>query len=77
MRIFAASSCSFLTLAHALSHRTLTTRTQFLSSAAAAFSGVAVVAMEPEECDAADKFSKNPRYIDKNLEMKYGEYPGT
>lgn len=74
------ASWSFLSLAHAISQRTaLTTcRAQFLSSAAATvFTGAAVWGMDPEECNAAADATKNPRYIEKNLEMKYGEYPGT
>lgn len=79
---FLAVSCSCITVARALSQRTTITssRAHFLSSAAATFTGVSVLAMEPAECDAATKASNvgsgNPRYIDKNLEMKYGEGPG-
>lgn len=47
-------------------------RSRFLSSSAAAFfaSGV-VLATDPGSCDA--KMQDNPRYIDKELEMKYAE----
>ena len=76
-----AVSCSVCwTLGHALLlERTTTTRAHFLSSVAASFTGVAVLGMDPTECDAAAAAvgSNNPRYIDKNLEMKYGETPGT
>ena len=80
LQVVLYSSCS--TLARALSSlptTTTTTRAHFLSSAAAAFTGVAVLGMDPMECNAAAQAvgSKNPRYIDKNLEMKFGETPGT
>lgn len=44
-----------------------------MASTAASFL-TSVVAM-PDECDAAEKFNTNPRYIDRELEMKYGEGP--
>ena len=78
-----AVSYSCLTLAQALSKCSFpgtTSRAHFLSSAAAAFVGSAVLGMDPTECDAASgedaAGSNNPRYIEKNLEMKYGETPG-
>ena len=65
------------------------TRTRFLSSSAAAFvtasAGVIgfVGANQPEECWAAaaapysnENFKDNPRYIDTEMQMKYGESPG-
>ena len=77
----AVLSCPFcLTVSHALAlgRTTTTTRAHFLSSVAASFTGVAVLGMDPTECDAAGAAvgSNNPRYIEKNLEMKYGETPG-
>lgn len=52
-------------------------RSRFLSSSAAAFlASGAVLASDPESCDAA-KMEANPRYIDRDLEMKYGEDKGT
>jgi len=51
-------------------------RAQFLSSAAAAFfASSSIMAFDPESCTAAETKagSDNPRYIDKQLEMKYGE----
>lgn len=78
--LLAFVSCSFCwTVSHGLAlGRTTTTRAHFLSSVAASFSGVAVLGMDPTECDAAGAAvgSNNPRYIEKNLEMKYGETPG-
>ena len=62
------------------------TRARVLSSSAAAFLTAAGVigfvgASSPDECFAAPYFSEslndNPRYIDKELQMKYGESPGT
>ena len=65
------------------------TRARFLSSSAAAFvtasAGVIgfVGANSPEECWAAaaapssnENFNDNPRYIDTEMQMKYGESPG-
>ena len=65
------------------------TRARFLSSSAAAFvtasAGVIgfVGANSPEECWAAaaapssnENFKDNPRYIDTEMQMKYGESPG-
>lgn len=62
------------------------TRARFLSSSAAAFltASVGVIgfvgANSPDECFAApysiESFNDNPRYIDKELQMKYGESPG-
>jgi len=79
MRRFLVGFCSSLTVAHAIIPRTTTasSRAHFLSSTAAAFSGAAFAMAQPAECDAATKpvGSGNPRYIDKNLEMKYGETP--
>ena len=61
-------------------------RTRFLSSSAAIFVTASagtvgfVVANSPEECLAAPEssgnFNENPRYIDTELQMKYGESPG-
>jgi hypothetical protein len=61
------------------------TRARFLSSSTAAFITATtsvfafVAANNPEECLAetgAKGSSNNPRYIDKELQMKYGESPG-
>ena len=61
------------------SHNQLTTpvvvtRSRFLSSTAAAFlaSATLVMTLETEECQA-DVPMTNPRYIEQELEMKYGE----
>jgi len=59
-------------------------RTRFLSSSAAVFVTASagmigfVVANSPEECLAAPDSigSDNPRYIETELQMKYGESPG-
>lgn len=56
-----------------------TSRSRFLSSSAAAFlaSSVVVIASNPESCDAKTMAQQagidNPRYIDRDLEMKYAE----
>jgi len=80
-RFLAFGFCSSLTVVHAIIPRTTaaSSRARFLSSAAAAFSGAVFTMAQPTECDAAIKpvGSGNPRYIEKNLEMKYGETPGT
>lgn len=58
-----------------LSTSTQQSRSRFLSSSAAAFlaSGT-VLASDPESCTAKMQSSTdNPRYIDKELEMKYAE----
>jgi hypothetical protein len=62
---------------------TIATRARFLSSSATTFlATVAILSSDPQESSAAtmgtktNKFNKNPRYIDKELEMKYGEGPG-
>jgi len=65
---------------------TTTTRARFLSSStasafvAAVGFGFGVLGQNPDECAAASDmtrdFSKNPRYIDRELEMKVGENPG-
>ena len=66
---------------------TLVRRSNFLSSSAAAFLGAITVVMsdDPETCEAqaADlfnvgrkNFKHNPRYIEKELQMQYGEDPG-
>ena len=57
-----------------------TTRAKFLSSSAAAFLvSTAVVTAYPDQCQASavakEDFSKNPRYIERELEMKYGTGP--
>ncbi|KAL7581714.1 hypothetical protein ACA910_022254 [Epithemia clementina (nom. ined.)] len=55
---------------------TLTTRSKFLSSSATAFlaSATLVMASDTEECQAAvGAPTSNPRYIEQELEMKYGE----
>jgi hypothetical protein len=57
---------------------TATTRAHFLSSAAAAFGSGFVLATDPATCQAKmteTVGSNNPRYIDKEVEMKYGEGP--
>jgi len=64
------------------------TRAKFLSSTAASAFLVttATLMSDPEECSAAaggkkgggggaDSFSNNPRYVDKEMEMKMGENP--
>jgi hypothetical protein len=52
-------------------------RSRFLSSTAASFLvSTGVFASDPESCSAAAMSTankKNPRYIEKELEMKYGE----
>ena len=52
-------------------------RAQFLSASAATFLTSAAWATNADECQAKDSASvtsnKNPRYIDQELEMKYGE----
>jgi hypothetical protein len=49
-------------------------RSRFLSSSAAAFfTSGAVLASDPEACSAMQQNNNNPRYIDQDLEMKYGE----
>ena len=57
----------------------IATRSKFLSSSATAFlattTTLTVMGSDPEECQAAP--INNPRYIDKELEMKYGEDKGT
>ena len=70
-----------LGLARSLQQPTLesiSSRSKFLSSTATAFlaSATLVMGTEPEECQAAVSTApttKNPRYIDQELEMKYGE----
>ena len=57
------------------------TRARFLSSSAAAFvATTGALASDPEQCFAAGKTSEigknNPRYIDQEVQMKYGETPG-
>ena len=62
-------------------------RARFLSSSAAVFVTASagmigfVVANSPEEClaaaaDSVGRFNDNPRYIETELQMKYGESPG-
>lgn len=55
------------------------TRAQFMSSSVSVFlasTGI-VWASDPEECLSMDKpWSANPRYIDKELQMQYGENSG-
>jgi hypothetical protein len=61
-------------------------RARFLSSSAAVFVTASagmigfVMANSPEECLAAPEsignFNDNPRYIETELQMKYGESPG-
>lgn len=63
------------------------TRARFLSSSAATFltasAGVIgfVAANSPDVCFATqyskESFNDNPRYIEKELQMQYGESPGT
>lgn len=58
-------------------------RSRFLSSTAGTiFVAASALAGEPKECDARDltkgepavsKVGDNPRYLDQELEMKYGE----
>lgn len=48
-------------------------RAKFLSSSAATFLTSAVImASDPDSCSAAGVGSNNPRYIDKEVEMSYG-----
>jgi hypothetical protein len=69
----------------ALSATKILSRSRWLSSSAAAFlASTALVfgAPEPEECLAAgtpstSNFQDNPRYIDREMEMQYGENSGT
>ena len=51
-------------------------RSRFLSSTAATFlvsTGVLAVDPESDSCTAAAMGERTPRYIDRELEMKYGE----
>jgi hypothetical protein len=48
-------------------------RVQFLSASAAAFLSTAGLVAGTEECSAATMADKNPRYIEQELEMKFGE----
>jgi hypothetical protein len=56
-----------------LNSKAHTTRAHFLSASAATFVATAGVVLGAEECQATMDPSQNPRYIDKDLEMKYGE----
>lgn len=48
-------------------------RAKFLSASAAVFaSGVVSANLNPEQCEAAAIGGNNPRYIDKEVEMNYG-----
>jgi hypothetical protein len=61
-------------------YSTKLSRVRFLSSSAAVFIASTGLALgnNPEECMAvSSQFRDNPRYIDKELQMKYGESPGT
>lgn len=51
-------------------------RAQFLSGAASFFTSSVVLVSGAEECSAkvsGESFGDNPRYIQQELEMKYGE----
>ena len=51
-------------------------RAQFLSVAASFFTSSVVLVSGAEECSAkvsGESFGDNPRYIQQELEMKYGE----
>jgi hypothetical protein len=70
----------------ALAASSVASRSRFLSSSAAAFvaSAVLVWAQDPEEClaspsttEANRSFQDNPRYIDREMQMQYGENSGT
>jgi hypothetical protein len=58
-----------------------TTRARFLSSSATTFlATAAILGSNPEESTAAmmskKKTGNNPRYVDRDLQMKYGEDKG-
>jgi SAM-dependent methyltransferase len=54
----------------------IASRAQFLSASAAAFFTTGVMVGGAEECDAAmTGFDKNPRYIERDLQMKYADGP--
>jgi SAM-dependent methyltransferase len=76
---FAANAFSFLKGSMNGNHRTMD-RAKFLSASAATFasgtSGFVAANSVPESCDAKDAVgSQNPRYIEKELEMSYGNDP--
>jgi hypothetical protein len=75
-----SSTVSALHLNSRTARDTALSRSRFLSSSAAAFiasTGLAL-ATNPEECLATQNaFSENPRYVDKEMQMKYGESSGT
>jgi len=90
MKLYASKSryaiLSTAWLAYVVPHSTgltlksKTSRAQFLSVGAASFvTATTGLAKNPESCNAMDKLnangSKNPRYIEKELEMKYGDGP--
>ena len=52
-----------------------TSRAQFLSAGAASFITATGLVSNPGHCDAMDNVhvTKNPRYIQKELEMKYAD----
>jgi hypothetical protein len=70
-------TCSSRVTALSLNSKTHASRAHFFSASAATFVATAgVVLGAPEECQAAKmdpSQNSNPRYIDKELEMKYGE----
>ena len=73
---FAINAFSFLKASVNGKHRTMD-RAKFLSASAATFAagttGFVSANSLPESCEAASsKSGKNPRYIDKELEMNYG-----
>lgn len=74
-------------LQHQRSSASTSSRSRFLSSSATAFLASTALVwanIDPEECSAAmptkvgtKKFSENPRYIEKEMQMQYAEGPGT
>jgi hypothetical protein len=90
MKLYASKSrCAILSAAWlayvipqstSLGLKSNTSRAQFLSAGAASFvTATTGLATNPESCNAMDKMktqgTNNPRYIEKELEMKYGDGP--
>jgi hypothetical protein len=76
--ILEQGSCSALQTSYS---GTASTRARFLSASAAAFFGATtVLGSAPEQCEAKMEkrsYANNPRYIDREMEMKYADGPGT
>jgi SAM-dependent methyltransferase len=75
--IYLVTATAVLELVASLSVSATLSRSRFLSSSAAAFlTSAAVLALDPSPCPAimdVANSNSNPRYVDRELEMKYAE----